>query len=178
MRRISIIGNAAGGKSTVGRALAKAFDLPYHEIDRHIPIDIAVWGPAERKAFQELHAGLLASPAWVIDGIGPILRLDELFARADAIVHIDLPIEQHVMRAIQRFEAQRTGGIAPDAPGADAPQNFDQLFRNIWGHHESIRPRVLQAIALVAGKKPVFELGSQEAIDAFLVEHGRGRLGR
>ena len=174
MQRIAIIGNAAGGKSTVGRALAKVHGLPYHEIDRRIPIDVAVWSPTEHQAFLAYHASLLASSAWIIDGIGPLRTLDELFGRADAILHIDLPIEQHVARAIARFEAQRAGRVGADEPGATAPQNFEQLFRNIWGHHESIRPRVLKAIEAQAGRKPIFNLTSQAGIDAFVAEHCRG----
>jgi adenylate kinase family enzyme len=173
MQRISVIGNAAGGKSTVARALSETLALPWHEIDRHIPIDVAVWGPAEHEAFLAYHAGLLAGAAWVIDGIGPLRRLDDLFGRADAIVHIDLPIEQHVARAIARFEAQRTERIGTGEPGAPPPQSFEQLFRNIWGHHESIRPRVQKAIEAQAGRKPIFNLTSQAEIDGFLAGHCR-----
>lgn len=168
MQRVSIIGNAAGGKSTLARALAAAKALPYHEIDRHIVIDIATWPPGEHEAFLARHAAILAGPRWVVDGLGPLLTLDDLFGRADAIVHVDLPIEQHVARAIERFEAQRAGRIA-----ADAPDNFDQLFRNLWGHHESVRPRLALALAALEGTKPVFNLRSQAEIDAFRAAHCR-----
>ncbi|MFZ5790263.1 MAG: hypothetical protein ACOY3L_06145 [Pseudomonadota bacterium] len=33
MRRVAIIGNVAGGKTTLARALAGATGLPYHEYD-------------------------------------------------------------------------------------------------------------------------------------------------
>lgn len=174
IQRVAVIGNAAGGKSTLARALAAAKALPYHEIDRHIVIDIAAWPPGEHAAFLARHAAILAGPRWVVDGLGPLLTLDDLFGRADAIVHIDLPVEQHVARAIERFEAQRAGRIAADAPGANAPDNFDQLFRNLWGHHESVRPRLVRALAALEGAKPVFNLRSQAEIDAFRTAHCGG----
>jgi len=173
MRRVAVIGNAAGGKSTLARALAAAKGLPYHEIDRHIVIDVAAWSPAEHAAFLARHAAILAQPDWVVDGLGPLRTLKDLFARADTIVHIDLPIEQHVSRAIERFEAQRAGRIGAEDPGATAPQNFDQLFRNLWGHHETIRPRILSALEPLEGVKPIFNLRSQAAIDGFFAAHCR-----
>lgn len=173
IQRVAVIGNAAGGKSTLARALATAKGLPYHEIDRHIVIDIAAWSPAEHEAFLARHAAILAESDWVVDGLGPLRTLKDLFARADTIVHIDLPIEQHVRRAIERFEAQRAGRIGAEDPGATAPQNFDQLFRNLWGHHESIRPRILGALEPLAGAKPIFNLRSQAEIDDFLAAHCR-----
>ncbi len=33
MRRVAVIGNAAGGKSTLARALASVQGLPHHEVD-------------------------------------------------------------------------------------------------------------------------------------------------
>lgn len=173
MQRVAVIGNAAGGKSTLARALAAAKGLPYHEIDRHIVIDIADWSPAEHQAFLDRHAAILAAPRWVVDGIGPLRTLEDLFARADTLVHIDLPVERHVARAIERFEAQRAGRIAAEDPGATAPQNFDQLFRNLWGHHETVRPRLMRALAALDDVKPVFNLRSQAEIDAFLAAHCR-----
>ena len=76
-------------------------------------------------------------------------------------------------RAIERFEAQRTGRIGTEDPGATPPQNFDQLFRNLWGHHETIRPRILSALEPLEGAKPVFNLRSQAEIDGFFAAHCR-----
>jgi MoxR-like ATPase len=33
MRRVAIIGNAGGGKSTLARTLGAALALPFHEVD-------------------------------------------------------------------------------------------------------------------------------------------------
>jgi hypothetical protein len=172
LQRIAI-GNAAGGKSTLARALAAARALPYHEIDRLIPLDVGDWKPADRTAFLERHAAILAEPRWVVDGLGPLATLADLFARADAIVHIDLPIERHVARVLERFEAQRSGRLGAGEPGGDAPQDLDKLFRNLWGHQESVRPHLLRALAPLESAKPVFTLGSQAEIDAFRAAHCR-----
>ena len=109
MRRVSVIGNASSGKSTVARALAARMGVPYVELDA------LHWGPNWSQATAaELEARVsptVAGDAWVIDGMywrklgGLVLR------RAETVVWIDPPFftmfARLVWRSITRI-ARRT----------------------------------------------------------------------
>jgi len=89
VRRIAVIGNGGGGKSTLARALGKTLDLPVHEVDE------VQWLPGWRRAPLDEVAPILegwaADDAWIIDGFGPWPVIDRRMGRADTIVYVDLP---------------------------------------------------------------------------------------
>lgn len=96
MRRVAIIGNGAGGKTTLARSLG----LPHHEVDA--VAFRADWSRApERDVAQTLDAWL-DEDAWVIDGFGPLACVQRRLAAADTIVWIDLPLRVHLTRALLR----------------------------------------------------------------------------
>lgn len=171
MQRIAIIGNTAAGKSTLARALAKAKDLPYHEVDR------LMYRPAgevdSREAAIREHGAILAQSRWILDGFGPVRSLDPLFERADTIVHIDLPIEQHIQWAIARHDAHRRDQSAESDLVARTHVNLDLVVGRILEYRRQERPAVLAAIARWQAMRTIIALRSPAEIDAFLVEQRR-----
>jgi adenylate kinase family enzyme len=91
--RIVIIGNAAGGKSTLARHLARRKVLPLIEADKLLWQEGWRLTPAETYARQ--HAELIGRDSWVIEGLGSQKSIPERMARATEIVLIDLPLWMH-----------------------------------------------------------------------------------
>jgi adenylate kinase family enzyme len=66
MSRIIILGNTAGGKSTLARKLSKKRGLSYFEIDRlYWQSD---WSVAPRDVYERQHAAIISQDAWIVDG--------------------------------------------------------------------------------------------------------------
>ena len=100
MRRVAVIGNGGGGKSTLARALGQHLGLPVHEVDE------VQWLPGWRRAPLDEVAHILerwaAEDSWIIDGFGPWPVIDRRMARADTIVYVDLPFRTHLWWAAKR----------------------------------------------------------------------------
>lgn len=172
MQRVAVIGNTAGGKSTLARALASAKRLPYHEIDRlvferKLDNSIMEW-------FRREHASIVAGPRWVIDGFGPLETLDPMFERADAIVHIDLPVELHIQWATRRANALNHAQDATPDRVAEMQGRLGRLIAKILAYHRRDRPRVVAALARWEAGRSIFRLRSPAEIDAFRAGHCGG----
>ncbi|WP_298801604.1 hypothetical protein [uncultured Lentibacter sp.] len=89
-----IIGTAGGGKSRLGRHIAKQQGLPYHALD-HL-LWQPHWQPAPSDEFHAAHEELIARDSWIIDGVGSWQSIKARLLRADTFIHIDLPFPQHL----------------------------------------------------------------------------------
>jgi adenylate kinase family enzyme len=141
-QRIAIIGNAAGGKSTLARRLAASLDLPRLEID-HIQW-LPGWeaAPPERVAAAE-EEFLRSNATWIIDGFGPWACIERRFELAQAVVFVDLPIWMHYWHAAER-QMDLVRGVAPTTPaGCNLLDATGPLFETIWRVHTEFRPRIL-----------------------------------
>ncbi len=96
MRRVSVVGNAGSGKSTLGRALAARLGVPHVELDGiyHQP----GWTPLAEEELVRRVGEAAAGDGWVIDGNYTAVR-SLIWARADTVVWLDLP-RRTVMRRI------------------------------------------------------------------------------
>lgn len=140
MRRVAVIGNAGGGKTTLARALGDALRLPVHHVD-----SIQYRPGWERTPADECDRRLdaiAASERWVIDGFGN----DEVIARrlraADTVVFVDFPLPVHYWWACKRQWRSRRG--QRDELPADCPE-FTlaytwKLARVMWQVHRDYRP--------------------------------------
>jgi hypothetical protein len=82
-RKISIIGNGGGGKTTLARALASRLELPLYHVDsvQFIP-------GMKRRPLEETRAQLDAwsnQSEWIIDGFGPMDSIEWRFKASDVI---------------------------------------------------------------------------------------------
>jgi len=146
-RRIALVGNAAGGKSTLARRLETALGLPRLEID-HIQW-LPGWQVADPAEVTRKHDGFLAAhpDAWIIDGWGPWPTIARRLELAGAVVFVDLPIWQHYHHAAERQLALQRGEPATTPPGCDLLTATGPLFETIWRVHNEHRPRVLAMLA-------------------------------
>ena len=99
MQRISIVGSAGSGKSTLGATLAVRLPCPLVELDT------LYWGPGWQAApvdvFRAEVAAALASERWVVCGNYGNVR-DLVWGRADTIIWLDYPLPLIFTRLYRR----------------------------------------------------------------------------
>jgi adenylate kinase family enzyme len=164
--RIVVIGNAAGGKSTLARHLARRRELPLFEADRLLWLP--GWQLAPEAEYARRHAETVAQDRWVIDGLGRQDSIAERLARSTEIVLIDLPLWMHFWLAAERQTAWSRGQVDDPPAGAAEMPPTRELFRTMWEVDRSWMPEIrnMCAEAELAGKA-VMRLGSVDEIDAF-----------
>jgi adenylate kinase family enzyme len=164
--RIVVIGNAAGGKSTLARQLAHRRELPLIEVDR------LRWQPGWQLTpsadYARQHAEIVAREDWVIEGLGRQDSIAERLARSTEIVLIDMPLWIHFALAAERQIAWARGQLDHPPAGAAEMPPTRELFRTMWEVEQGWMPdiRSMCAEAELEGKA-VTRLGSVEEIDAF-----------
>ncbi len=98
-KRLVVTGPAGSGKSTLAEAVAARIGVPFVELDA------VFWGPAwtptPRDAFRDKVARLAAEEAWTIGANYSAVR-DVLWARAEALVWLDLPLSLILGRLLRR----------------------------------------------------------------------------
>jgi adenylate kinase family enzyme len=99
VRRVSVVGNAGSGKTTLGRELAARLGVPHLELDGiyHQPD----WVPLATDEFARRVGEITAGDGWVIDGNYTAVR-SLIWARADTVVWLDLPRRTVMRRVIWR----------------------------------------------------------------------------
>ena len=98
MERVSVVGLAGSGKTTLARRLSQIIDVP------HVELDALVWSgaPWERTTQDLLRARFEQAcdqPSWVIDGYYGGLTESIVWPRADTVVWLDLPRRVVLARA-------------------------------------------------------------------------------
>ncbi|WP_047044910.1 adenylate kinase [Vibrio mexicanus] len=89
MKKVAVFGKPGSGKSVLSKKLASTLDVPLH------PLDTLVFAPngepLTREALQSSHDDMLATPSWVIEGLGPLGLFQQRLEAADTLIYIDLP---------------------------------------------------------------------------------------
>ena len=166
MNKVAVFGNAGGGKSTLSKKLSEIIGLPLHVLDKVQYQSSGVAVPATE--YQRIHAQILATDRWIIDGFGCLetlwLRLDS----ADTLVFIDLPLYLHFWWVTKRM---LTGGFNPPAGW---PENSPILkssinsYRTLWLCDRYLTPKYREYITNVKSTKNVYHLRSSQQIEQFL----------
>ena len=172
MQRVSVVGNSGSGKSTLGAALAARLGVRHVELDSifHQP----GWTELPRDEFRARVEALAAGDAWVIDGNYTSVR-DLVWARADAVVWLDLPrplvmrriIGRTLRRAILRRELWN-GNREPWSNWLTLdPQRSIIMWS--WTQHATYRVRYAEAMAdPLWAHLSYFRLRSPAHVRAFL----------
>jgi len=160
-----VIGNAAGGKSTLARHLARRRSVPLIEIDQLLWLP--GWQLRPEADYARGHAEIIARERWVIDGLGRQDSIAPRLARCTGIVLIDMPLWMHFWLAAERQIAWAQGQLErPPAGSAEMPPTRE-LFRTMSEVDQTWLPelRSMCAEAELEGKA-VTRLRSVEEIDA------------
>jgi adenylate kinase family enzyme len=164
VRRILIVGNSGGGKSTLARGLGEKLGLPV------IYLDVLFWKPgwieSEDAEFRTRIVEALAAPEWICDG--NFTNTFELrMSYADTIIWIDQPRLLCLARAMRRAVMYRDGSRPDMAAGCREKLDFD-FYRYIWTYDAHARPRLEAALASHGRHARLIRLTSDREIAAFL----------
>lgn len=166
MSRIAILGNTAGGKSTLARHLSKTRNLP------HIEIDKLFWSPdwslVPSEIYNRDHDAAIGQQRWIIDGGGDLASVERRVNRATELILLDFPLWIHFWRAAERQMAWANGTIQNPPGGGQSMPPTGRLFEIIWDVDREWMP-VLRRLCQEheeKGKK-VIRLTTLEALDAF-----------
>ena len=165
MRRIAVIGNGGGGKSTLARALGKHLDIPVHEVDE--VQWLSGWRRAPLDEVASILEGWAAQESWIIDGFGPWPVIDRRMSRADTIVYVDLPFRTHLWWAAKR---QVVSIVRRRAwAGQSAPPPTLLLFRTLRRVH-AMRPQLLELVTKSGRADKLVHLRSTREMTRWLSE--------
>jgi adenylate kinase family enzyme len=165
MRRVLIVGNSGGGKSTLARRLGEKLRLPV------VHLDVLYWKPgwveSDDTPFRADVTQALQGPAWICDG-NFSGTWDIRMPLADTIVWITQPRLVCLARAIWRMAAYRGRRTRPDmAAGCD--EKFDlEFYRYIWTYDAQVRPRLEAALQTYGAHARCVRLRSDCEIAQFL----------
>ncbi len=167
MARIALIGNVAGGKTTLARRLATFHASPLHFVDR---IQYGPgWAALETDAVTRALDAIAATDDWIIDGWGPWPSIEQRFRRADTIIWIDHPLWVHFWWAAERQVSVARGDAAPRSDGPEDTEplaHTRRLFEAIWGV-DQLKPRLAALIDRYRDGRDVRHITSPEELDAF-----------
>jgi adenylate kinase family enzyme len=165
MTRVAIIGNAGGGKSTLGRRLSALHDLPLYSVDQ------LQWLPGWVAApEQEVGARLdqiAATERWIVDGWGPWSSLERRLMASDTIIFIDLPLWAHFWLAAERQVAAARGEDRIDhIEGCNQLDVTKRLFETIWRVDQDLKPRLERLLDRYKSGRDYRHITSVEGLDA------------
>lgn len=147
VQKIAVVGNAGGGKTTLSRRLAQLHGLPLTHVDA-IQFVPGMKIRAHKESIQML-SEIQNSPAWIIDGYGPLDIIEKRFALADRIVFIDLPLWRHywwcTKRQIQSLWSPRKE--LPEGCEEVSIQHTLKIYKTLWKVHTKMRPELLRIFA-------------------------------
>lgn len=166
MKRVVVIGNSGGGKSTLARRLSAAQACP------HVEIDALLWQPGWKltpvEVYDAEHARLIAKEDWIIDGLGRRASIAPRFARATDIVFVDMPLWMHFWLAAERQIKWSAGAIEHPPAGLSKMPPTEALFRTIWEVDQEWMPEIRRLIAIEEQRgKRIFRLGSVADLNRF-----------
>ena len=165
MKKVALLGNAGGGKSTLGVKLSKATGIPLHSVDE------LQWRPGGEaisdEEFERSHEEILARDSWIIDGFGTYPAYVRRLEAADTIILIDQPLWRHY------WWTARRNFLSPFRPPVGFPENTPLVRQSVriakfmWWVHKNFTPTNRRMIEKYAATKRVFHLRSPKDLRAF-----------
>jgi adenylate kinase family enzyme len=166
MQRVTIIGPAAAGKSTLARKLGDLTGIETFHLDE------LFWGPRctpmPVDEWDALLGEIVARPKWIIDG-NFTASLPARLARADTVVFVDLPRVVCLAAAVKRrllFGLRRPPGMARDC----RPMFNLTFLRWIWSFQDDHRPYYLELLSRPVPGRTVVILRRRREVRRFVAE--------
>lgn len=169
MQKVLVLGNAAGGKTRLSKALARQLNLPVFHVDA-----IQFLPGMKLRALEETRAllrGWTVQERWIIDGYGPLDILEERMKLAERVYFVDLPIWRHYFWAMRRV-FENVYSRRPELPlGCSewSVSHIYKLFRTISRIHHKMRPQMLRILELEIYKPKVVLIRSVSELNQHLL---------
>lgn len=165
MKRIAIIGNAGGGKSTLARKLSDMLDIPHFEIDKFQWKPDWTMYPADE--FEAAHDDILTREVWILDGFASWQSIEKRLELADTAILIDLPLWMHFWLIAERQFNWYKGDMADKPGGHPSPPPTKKLFEVVWNIDRDFMPR-LRAMVDDAEKRGcrIFRIHDLDELDS------------
>jgi adenylate kinase family enzyme len=164
MQRVLVIGCSGAGKSTLACKLAPQLGLPLVHLDRFYWSPGWVEPPEEK--WRRIVEGLVAEPAWVMDG-NYSATFDLRMPRADTVIWLDYPRTRCIWRVATRV-IKGYGHNRPDLPDG-CPEQVDLKFwRFVWDFPNRSRPRIVEGLKTIGSHLRVIQLTNDRAVAEFL----------
>ncbi|MGJ4927474.1 adenylate kinase [Bradyrhizobium sp. HKCCYLRH3095] len=171
MSRVVIIGNAAGGKSTLARQMSIARSLPLVEVDKLLWEE--GWRLAPPDEYDAKHAAAIARDEWIIEGLGTLASIPARIARATEVLLIDLPPWVHFALSAER-QARWSNQDAPPAGMTKKPPTM-ALFKTMWEVDRDWLPGIRELCREAELTKAVTRLVTLEEVAALQQRYHRGQ---
>lgn len=172
LKKIFIIGNAAGGKTYLAEHLAKQFTLPLTSVD-----SIQFLPGMKIRELNETRKILLEiekKDTWIIDGFGPLDLIHNRFVQADKIIYIDLPLWQHYLWFLKRQIKSLW------APRHELPEGCSEIswghtlkvIRSMWSMHKQMRPELFKILNREPLKSKTSVIRSKKQLNQIALAQG------
>ena len=144
VNRISIIGGAGTGKTTLSNAIGRVLNLPVCHIDgiHHLPN----WQIRDKKERDEIILEKIKENKWVIDGTYSSTLTERLEA-ADLIIYLDYSSFAQIRGVMGRF-LKNAGKEKPEIPGCKEQMNKEFFFW-VLNWRKTKRKAIIGAISKV-----------------------------
>jgi len=162
VKRVAIIGNGGGGKTTLARTLANSLKIPVYHVDS-IQFQPG-WIRTPSAECKEQLNQILKKPEWIIDGFGGKDVIELRLKTADTIVFVDFPLAQHFCWAFKRQLASRHGQrkeLPPNCPEFSIRHTL-RLIKAMWVVNREYRRWFRTLLASFSQTKKVFHLTSTD----------------
>ena len=146
IRKVSVIGNLAAGKTALSRKLAKIHNLPLTHVDSVQFRENLQMQPLQQTI--ETLKQVEQQNFWLIDGYGPLDLIENRFLLSDRVVFIDLPPMVHLWWLTKR---QLKSLIFPRAELPRGSREWSwihwkKLWKTFWVMHRRMRPELIRIL--------------------------------
>ncbi len=145
--KISIIGNAASGKTKLSRVLSKRYGWPLIHVDS-LQFDKNLKVRPHGQTLKEVDR-LQQNPHWILDGYGPLDNLQQRFAKADLIIFLDPPLWCNYWWGTLRFfkVIWHPREELPEGHNEIRWQHIKKFYRGLRKVHQLMRPELLRILS-------------------------------
>ena len=162
IKKIAVIGNSGGGKTTLSRELFRRYAFPLTHVD-----SVQFVAGMKIRPHKESIALLQAEQqkdSWIIDGYGPLDILEQRLMLSDQIIFIDMPIWRHYWWCTKRQIQNLWSPRQELASGCNelSWEHTRKLYRNLWQSHTKMRPELLRILAREHFKNKLIHVRGQK----------------
>tara|TARA_B110000037_G_C17079026_1_gene489148 strand:+ start:83 stop:625 length:543 start_codon:yes stop_codon:yes gene_type:complete len=170
MKRVAIIGNLGGGKSTLSNKISRAHGLTPHSIDKiqwgHN------WAPIPTEEVLNKINKITAKEQWIIDGWGPWESIEKRLQLADTVVIVDHDLWIHYWWATKRqFKAMFVPSKVDSPKGCNYLSVTRLIYKMIPYIHRELRPKLLELIENLDSTTAVHHIRSPRELKQFYINH-------